>query len=213
VIAKPEHLPYTPDKRVMLKIKHQRTAECVVAGFRWYKGGKGTLVGSLLLGLYDAEGVLHHVGVCSSFKREERAALAEKLGALRDGARETHPWRDWAVFADQDAPQRLPGAASRWNRGKDLSWEPIQRKAMSPSMINSLRWSRWFTDQPALAVSGLTGLNSSTLMPASLRRVKNARGVPRVPTLSRIRLTCTPASCLAIRASAKRWPTSSSSRM
>ena len=83
VIAKPDSLPYTPDKRVMLKIKHQRTAECVVAGFRWFKGGKGKLVGSLLLGLYDAEGVLHHVGVCSSFKQAERAALAEKL-AQRD---------------------------------------------------------------------------------------------------------------------------------
>ncbi|MGN6106796.1 MAG: hypothetical protein ACTHU0_16935 [Kofleriaceae bacterium] len=126
VMAKPEGLPYTPDKRVLTKIKHQRTAECVVAGFRWYKGGKDTLVGSLLLGLYDAAGVLHHVGICSSFKQTERAALAEKLKPLREGARESHPWRDWAEWQDQETDRRLPGATSRWNRGKDLSWEPIQ---------------------------------------------------------------------------------------
>src|SRR4029078_7169515 len=91
VIAKPEALPYTPGKRVMLKIKHQRTADCVVGGFRWYKGGKGTLVGSLLLGLYDDTGKLHHVGVPSAFTREVRAELAAKLSPLRDGAREVHP--------------------------------------------------------------------------------------------------------------------------
>jgi ATP-dependent DNA ligase len=156
-IAKPVHQPYTPDTRVMLKLKHQRTAACVVAGFRWYQGGKGTLVGSLLLGLSDAEGVLHHLGVCSSFKREERAALAEKLGALRDGARETHPWRDWAVFADQDAPQRLPGAASRWNRGKDLSWEPIQLGLVAEVSYDHMQgtrfrhathFKRWRPDKP-----------------------------------------------------------------
>ena len=161
VIAKPDHLPYTPDKRVMLKIKHQRTAECVVAGFRWYKGGKGRLVGSLLLGLYDAEGVLHHVGVCSSFKQAQRAELAEKLGPLREGARETHPWRDWASFADQEIAQenaqRLPGAASRWNRGKDLSWEPIQLGLVAEVSYDHMQgtrfrhathFQRWRPDKP-----------------------------------------------------------------
>ena len=157
VIAKPDSLPYTPDKRVMLKIKHQRTAECVVAGFRWYKGGKGKLVGSLLLGLYDAEGTLHHVGVCSSFKQAERAALAEKLAPLREGARETHPWREWAVFADQDVEQRLPGASSRWNRGKDLSWEPLQIGLVAEVSYDHMQgtrfrhathWKRWRPDKP-----------------------------------------------------------------
>lgn len=157
VIAKAEALPYTPDKRVMLKVKHQRTAECVVAGFRWYKGGKDRLVGSMLLGLYDAEGTLHHVGICASFKQTERAALAEKLGPLREGARETHPWRDWASFADQDGEQRLPGAASRWNRGKDLSWEPIQLGLVAEVSFDHMQgtrfrhathFKRWRPDKP-----------------------------------------------------------------
>jgi ATP-dependent DNA ligase len=157
VIAKPDSLPYTPDKRVMLKIKHQRTAECVVAGFRWYKGGKGKLVGSLLLGLYDAEGTLHHVGVCSAFKQTERAALVEKFAPLREGARETHPWRDWAVFADQDGEQRLPGASSRWNRGKDLSWEPLQIGLVAEVSYDHMQgtrfrhathFKRWRPDKP-----------------------------------------------------------------
>lgn len=126
VMAKPIDAPYQPGKRAMLKIKHQRTAECVIAGFRWYKGGKGTLVGSLLLGLYDAEGTLHHVGVASSFKASERAELAEKLRPLTEGAREVHPWKEWSDWQDQESAQRRPGATSRWNRGKDLSWEPLQ---------------------------------------------------------------------------------------
>lgn len=126
VMAKPIDAPYQPGKRAMWKIKHQRTADCVIAGFRWYKGGKGTLVGSLLLGLYDAEGTLHHVGVASSFKASERAELAEKLQPLTEGAREVHPWKEWSDFQEQETAQRLPGATSRWNRGKDLSWEPIQ---------------------------------------------------------------------------------------
>ncbi len=125
VMAKPEGLPYTPDKRVMVKVKHQRTADCVVAGFRWFKGGKGTLVGSLLLGLYDAQGALQSVGVCASFKRAERAALVEKLAPLREGATEAHPWREWAQWQAQEA-QRRPGVSSRWNPGKELSWEPLQ---------------------------------------------------------------------------------------
>ena len=128
VMAKPMDLAYLPGKRAMLKIKHARTADCVVAGFRWYKGGKGTLVGSLLLALYDAEGKLHHVGVCASFTRDRRAELATELAPLRENAREHHPWKDWAEWQDtEDAPdRRLPGATSRWNRGKDLSWEPLR---------------------------------------------------------------------------------------
>jgi len=160
VIAKPEALPYTPGKRVMLKIKHQRTADCVVAGFRWYKGGKGTLVGSLLLGLYDDAGVLHHVGVTSAFTRPVRAELAEKLAPLRDGARDDHPWRDWAEWQDQETSQRLPGATSRWNRGKDLSWEPIRLELICEVAFEHLQgmrfrhaahFKRWRPDKPASA--------------------------------------------------------------
>jgi len=128
VIAKPVELGYLPGKRAMLKIKHARTADCVVAGFRWYKGGTGTLVGSLLLGLYDAGGTLHHVGIAASFKQTERAKLAQELEPLRVNAREGHPWQHWADWQDTEAApdRRMPGATSRWNRGKDLSWEPLR---------------------------------------------------------------------------------------
>jgi ATP-dependent DNA ligase len=157
VIAKPEGLAYTPGKRVMLKIKHNRTAECVVAGFRWYKGGKDKLVGSLLLGLYDAQGVLHHVGVTSAFKQETRAQLAQMLAPLRENAREGHPWSEWAEWQDQETSQRLPGATSRWNRGKDLSWEPIRIELVCEVSFDHLQgtrfrhaahFERWRHDKP-----------------------------------------------------------------
>ena len=157
VMAKPETAAYQPGKRAMLKIKHQRTADCVVAGFRWYKGGKGTLVGSLLLGLYDAEGKLHHVGVASSFKATERANLAEKLRPLTEGARDLHPWKEWAEWQDQETAQRLPGATSRWNRGKDLSWEPIQLGLVAEVSYDHMQgtrfrhathFQRWRPDKP-----------------------------------------------------------------
>ena len=143
VMAKPDTAAYQPGKRAMLKIKHQRTADCVVAGFRWYKGGKGTLVGSLLLGLYDAEGTLHHVGVASSFKQAERANLAEKLKPLTEGAREVHPWKDWSDWQEQESAQRLPGATSRWNRGKDLSWEPIRLGLVAEVSYDHLQGTRF----------------------------------------------------------------------
>ncbi len=142
VMAKPLDLPYTPDKRVMLKVKHQRTADCVVAGFRWYKGGKDTLVGSLLLGLYDGEGALHHVGICASFKREVRAELAEKLKPLREGAREAHPWREWVQW-QEEAGVRVPGAGSRWNPGKDLSWEPIRLGLVAEVSFDHMQGTRF----------------------------------------------------------------------
>jgi ATP-dependent DNA ligase len=130
VVAKPLEAPYQPGKRAMLKIKHARTADCVVAGFRWHKNGPGTHVGSLLLGLYDDAGALHHVGITSSFTWERRATLLDELGPLRIDALEGHPWAEWAEwasFGSADASgQRLPGATSRWNRGKDLSWEPLR---------------------------------------------------------------------------------------
>ena len=123
VIAKPADAPYQPGKRAMVKIKHARTADCVVAGFRWHKNGEG-IVGSLLLGLYDDAGALHHVGVTSSFTMARRKELAAELEPLRSGALQSHPWREWAQA--QAADQRMPGGQSRWSAGKDLSWEPVR---------------------------------------------------------------------------------------
>jgi ATP-dependent DNA ligase len=124
VVAKPESQTYEPGKRVMLKVKHSRTADCVVAGFRWHKNGKNTLVGSLLLGLYDEDGRLHHVGVTSSFTMASRKHLAQELAPLREHALENHPWREWAD--SQAETTRMPGGQSRWSAGKDLSWEPLR---------------------------------------------------------------------------------------
>ena len=123
VIAKPEHGIYESGKRAMFKVKHARTAECVVAGFRWHKTGKDTLIGSLLLGLYDDNDRLQHVGVTSSFTMAKRQQLAEELAPLRKGALEDNPWRDWAEAGDTN---RMPGGQSRWSAGKDLSWEPLR---------------------------------------------------------------------------------------
>jgi len=124
VVAKHEATIYQPGKRAMVKVKHARTADCVVAGFRWHKQGRGTLVGSLLLGLYDEGGVLHHVGVTSAFTMEARRRLAEEFAPLRTDALAAHPWREWAQVADGDV--RMPGGQSRWSAGKDLSWEPLR---------------------------------------------------------------------------------------
>ena len=125
VIAKPEQSIYQPGVRAMIKVKHARTAECVVAGFRWHVKGPGTLIGSLLLGLYDDRGRLQHVGVTSSFTMAMRAQLAREFEPLRENAIEGHPWRDW-VDAMAHGSARLPGAGSRWSAGKDLSWEPVR---------------------------------------------------------------------------------------
>ena len=122
VIAKPLDGVYEPNKRVMLKVKHERDCDCVVAGFRWHKKGEGE-VGSLLLGLYDVAGALQHIGVCSSFSAEKRRELAGLLEPYRKDALAHHPWKEWAVG---DAPQRIPGGQSRWSQGKDLSWEPLR---------------------------------------------------------------------------------------
>jgi ATP-dependent DNA ligase len=123
VMAKPADEPYQQDKRVMWKVKHERTADCVVAGFRMHKDGNG--VGSLLLGLFDDDGVLHHVGVASSFTAARRAELVDELAPLREGALDDHPWRDWAM-AQGEHEGRMPGGQSRWNAQKDLTWEPLR---------------------------------------------------------------------------------------
>ena len=140
VVAKRLDQPYQPDKRAMLKIKHARTADCVVAGFRWHKNGPGTLVGSLLLGLYDEAGTLHHVGVTSSFTMARRKELAAELLPLREGAAESHPWREWAELA---GGQRMPGATSRWNRGKDLGWEPLRIERVCEVAYDHLQGDRF----------------------------------------------------------------------
>jgi ATP-dependent DNA ligase len=123
VIAKPQSGTYLPGKRAMIKVKHARTADCVVAGFRWHKSGKDA-VGSLLLGLYDDSGVLQHVGVTSSFTMAVRKQLVKELAPLRQNAMDDHPWREWAGAAAESS--RMPGAQSRWSAGKDLSWEPLR---------------------------------------------------------------------------------------
>jgi ATP-dependent DNA ligase len=155
VVAKYETTTYQPGKRAMVKVKHARTADCVVAGFRWHKQGPGTLVGSLLLGLYDAAGTLHHVGVTSSFSMETRRRLAHELESLRREALSSHPWRHWADMGD--ASQRVPGAQSRWSAGKDLSWQPLRIERVCEVKYDHLQgdrfrhaavFLRWRADKP-----------------------------------------------------------------
>ncbi len=146
VVAKRLEGTYQPGKRAMLKIKHGRTADCVVAGFRWHKNGPGTHIGSLLLGLFDDAGKLHHLGVTSSFTWERRAALAEELAPLREGALDGHPWAEWAAWASagtDGSGQRLPGAGSRWNRGKDLSWEALRCERVAEVGYDHLQGDRF----------------------------------------------------------------------
>lgn len=124
IIAKPVDLQYQENKRVMFKIKHERTADCVVAGFRWHKSGD--VVGSLLLGLYDDSNTLHHVGVTASFTAARRSELLEEIESFRVESLSGHPWEAWAAFDETEGPQRRPGATSRWNAKKDLSWVPLR---------------------------------------------------------------------------------------
>lgn len=154
VIAKLEKAVYQPGKRAMLKIKHVRSADCVVAGFRWYKE-RDDAVGSLLLGLYDDAGVLHHVGVTSSFTMAVREELAKELAPLRTGV-EDHPWREWAGAQVGDA-QRMPGAQSRWSGGKDLSWVPLRPERVVEVKYDHMQanrfrhaavFLRWRPDKP-----------------------------------------------------------------
>jgi ATP-dependent DNA ligase len=155
VIAKYPGLPYQPGKRSMLKVKHVRTADCVVAGFRWYKDTTDA-VGSLLLGLYDDAGVLHHVGVTSAFTMATRRELAKTLQPLRKNALARHPWRQWAD-ASAHATTRMPGAQSRWSAGKDLSWEALRIERVCEVRYDHLQgdrfrhathFLRWRPDKP-----------------------------------------------------------------
>ncbi|RYY82230.1 MAG: ATP-dependent DNA ligase [Comamonadaceae bacterium] len=158
VIAKLENAVYQPGKRAMLKVKHVRSAECVVAGFRWYKE-RDDAVGSLLLGLYDDAGVLQHVGVTSAFTMAMREQLAKDLAPLREGAMENHPWKDWGDV-NGSASQRMPGAQSRWSAGKDLGWEPLRIERVVEVKYDHLQgdrfrhaaiFLRWRDDKPPAA--------------------------------------------------------------
>jgi len=138
VVAKPASMPYRPDVRLMTKVKHERTADCVVAGFRWHKSGP--VVGSLLLGLYDGEH-LQHIGVAASFTMSRRAELLDELAPYRDNALDGHPWQDWAT-PQTDNPDRMPGAVSRWNSGKDLSWQPLRPELVVEVKYDQLEGNR-----------------------------------------------------------------------
>ncbi len=145
VMAKRLDAPYRAGERTMIKVKHARTADCVVAGFRWHKKGTGTMVGSLLLGLYDDGGTLHHIGVTAAFTNAVRKQLVAELAPLREHALDGHPWRDWAE-AEEEANatgQRMPGATSRWNRGKDLSWEPLRPERVCEVAYDHMQGSRF----------------------------------------------------------------------
>ncbi len=144
VMAKRLDEPYRPGERTMIKVKHKRTADCVVAGFRWHKNGPGTLVGSLLLGLYDDDGTLHNIGVTATFTNVVRAQLVGELAPLRENALEGHPWRGWAEAEREAAAkgQRLPGTSSRWNAGKDLSWEPLRPERVCEVAYDHMQGSR-----------------------------------------------------------------------
>lgn len=143
VIAKRLTDPYTPDKRTLVKVKHRRTADCVIAGYRIHKDGKG--VGSLLLGLFDDEGSLHHVGVTASFTAARRTELLAELEPLTHDATAAHPWRDWAEFmaAAVEQGQRMPGGGSRWNAGKDLSWVPLRIERVAEVTFGQLQEGRF----------------------------------------------------------------------
>jgi ATP-dependent DNA ligase len=139
VIAKRLDGTYQPDKRALLKLKHARTADCVVAGFRWHKDGAG--VGSLLLGLYDDVGTLHHLGVATSFSAARRAELVAELAPYRADGLVGHPWASWAAPADDSG--RLPGAVSRWNADKKLDWEPLRIELVAEVAYDQLQRDRF----------------------------------------------------------------------
>jgi ATP-dependent DNA ligase len=143
VVAKPLSLPYREDERVMWKVKHARTADCVVAGFRVHKDGAG--VGSLLLGLYDDEGTLHHVGVASSFSVARRKELAVELEPYRANALDGHPWAGWAEAEAAAAEKggRMPGGQSRWNAGRNMSWEPLRPELVAEVAFDHLQGDRF----------------------------------------------------------------------
>ncbi len=161
LIAKPLAGIYAPDKRTQFKIKHERDCDCVVAGFRWHKNGDGTHIGSLLLGLFDDAGTLQHVGVCASFTTTKRAELVEFLAPYREHALRDHPWAHWSGSDNPAATEdRMPGAKSRWNSTKDLSWQPLRPELVVEVAYEHMQgkrfrhlahFRRWRTDKPPAA--------------------------------------------------------------
>jgi len=159
VVAKANSQTYEPGKRVMLKVKHERECDCVVAGFRWHKQGDRGAVGSLLLGLYDDSGALQHVGVCASFTAAKRRELVDFLAPYRQHALTGHPWKAWAESEAGEgwAGRRMPGGQSRWSQGKDLSWEPLRPELVvevaydhmqGERFRHTAQFRRWRKDKP-----------------------------------------------------------------
>ena len=155
VIAKPVGGTYESNKRVMFKVKHERDCDCVVAGFRWHKKGEPARIGSLLLGLFDDAGVLHHVGVCASFTDKKRIELVDFLAPYRKNALANHPWKEWTVSEEHEG-RRMPGAQSRWSSGKDLSWEALRPELVvevayehmqGDRFRHTAQFRRWRTDK------------------------------------------------------------------
>lgn len=136
VVVKAGDLRYQPDKRVMVKVKHERTADCVVGGFRWHKAGNG--IGSLLLGLFDAAGVLHHVGVASGFSVARRKEFVEVLEPYRKDALANHPWN-----SGSEPDGRVPGGQSRWSGGKDLRWDALRPELVVEVSYDHLQGDRF----------------------------------------------------------------------
>lgn len=145
VMAKPKDGAYEPGKRSMLKIKHERDCDCVVAGFRWYRKGDRPAIGSLLLGLYDDSGVLQHVGVCGSFPLAKRIELVEYLEPYRKNALANHPWKGSMEneSATESESHRMPGGQSRWSQGKDLSWEPLRLELVAEVAYEHMQGGRF----------------------------------------------------------------------
>jgi len=178
VVAKPVSDPYQPGKRSMVKVKHERTCDTAVAGFRMHKDGNG--VGSLLVGLYDDEGTLHHVGVASGMAAKLRAELLHDIEPLRAGALDGHPWRGWADAVAEAAaanPGRMPGGMNRWNANKDMSWEPLRVERVAEvefeGMLNgrfrhNSRFRRWRNDKDP---EDCTFAQLETIAPAELREM------------------------------------------
>ncbi len=177
VVAKPADIHYLPDKRVMLKVKHQRTADCVVAGFRTHKDGEG--VGSLLLGLFDDTGTLHHVGVASGFSVARRRELVDELQPYRKNALQDHPWAGWA---EAQAEGRAPGAMNRWNAGKDMTWEPLRPESVCEVSYDHLQHDRFrhatslLRWRPDRDPSSCTYAQLDTPVPMELRDVFGTKG-------------------------------------
>lgn len=182
VVAKSLALPYVPGKREMLKIKHERTADCVIGGFRWHKDGSG--VGSLLLGLYDEQDRLNHVGIAIGFTRQQRLDIAAHLEPFTKDASKGHPWAGWELD-DGTGEQRLPGGPSRWSAGRSTSWEPVRPELVAEVAYDHLqggrfrhatRFRRWRPDRDP---ESCRYSQLETAAPEELRRVFRARGTYR----------------------------------